>query len=355
MSVTIVSVLPKPTPASADNNAVAGSDPSAQDFASLLKGQLPPVAPKRLQDLRPDKDPADAEAAPADAASLLAGLGIVPVPLAPADTKQIKDGALPVTDALGKIAAGSAHDTQAAGQSLSALTDAAKQAAQSAERQPFSALADAAKNDVTAGQTPVAADKPAIIAANAAIVADVKAEALPAAAADTAPNTTAAFSVNAPVGANVPAPHSDLAMSVPTSIRNHAWAADFSQKVVWLATSDKQAAQLTLNPPQMGPIEISMRLEKGNATASFFSANAEVRDAIETAMPRLREMFANAGINLGQTNVSAESFKQASANEYGGGSRSSNDNAILVADSGGSLPGRPLSTMRGNGMVDIFA
>ena len=53
-----------------------------------------------------------------------------------------------------------------------------------------------------------------------------------------------------------------------------------------------------------------MNIDKGHATAAFVSANAEVRDALESALPRLREMFASAGIALGQTSVSAESFSQ---------------------------------------------
>jgi flagellar hook-length control protein FliK len=100
-----------------------------------------------------------------------------------------------------------------------------------------------------------------------------------------------------------------------------------------------------------------LSLDKGNATASFVSANAEVRDAIETALPRLREMFANAGIELGQTNVSAESFKQQAGSGEGHRSASQwrSDNAILVADTAGSQADGASAIQRGSGMVDIFA
>jgi flagellar hook-length control protein FliK len=107
----------------------------------------------------------------------------------------------------------------------------------------------------------------------------------------------------------------------------------------------------------MGPIEISLTMDKGNATASFVSANADVREAIESALPRLREMFASAGINLGQTNVGAESFQQQAANSDANRSPSQwmSDNAILAADLAGSLPVRAFATQQGNRMVDIFA
>ena len=46
-----------------------------------------------------------------------------------------------------------------------------------------------------------------------------------------------------------------------------------------------------LNPPQLGPIEISLHVKAIKATAVFSSANADVREAIETALPRLRKCW----------------------------------------------------------------
>jgi flagellar hook-length control protein FliK len=114
---------------------------------------------------------------------------------------------------------------------------------------------------------------------------------------------------------------------------------------------------LTLNPPQIGPIEVSLSVEGGHASVSFASANAEVRDAIETALPRLREMLASAGIELGQTNVGAESFRQQQQASWASSaaSRSTDDSAILAADSAVALPSRAFATQRGNGLVDLFA
>lgn len=149
----------------------------------------------------------------------------------------------------------------------------------------------------------------------------------------------------------------DAPLTVQTPVRDQTWSSDFAQKVVWLVKNDKQSAQLTLNPPQMGPIEISLNVDKGNASATFISANAEVRDAIETAMPRLREMFASAGIQLGQTNVSSESFRQQSEGSMGNPGRAPSrvDNAILAGDSGSSLTTQAFGGRTANGLVDLFA
>ena len=50
-----------------------------------------------------------------------------------------------------------------------------------------------------------------------------------------------------------PAPaQRETPQAVHAHVRDQAWSSEFSQKIVWLASADKQSAQLTLNPPQMG-------------------------------------------------------------------------------------------------------
>ncbi|MES2770546.1 MAG: flagellar hook-length control protein FliK [Pseudomonadota bacterium] len=150
---------------------------------------------------------------------------------------------------------------------------------------------------------------------------------------------------------------STVSASVHTPLHHNDWANDFSQKIVWLANNDKQFAQLSLNPAQMGPIEISLNVSKDNASAFFTSPHPEVREAMEAALPRLREMLSAVGIELGQTNVSAESFKQQS--EQGktpaGLSHWNADNAILDPLSTAHSSVVPQSQNKGNSLVDLFA
>lgn len=365
MSITIVSTPPPSgQAASAAAGADGSSDPAAAgDFASLLLGQLAiAVAPGLVANALPIRSPgvvptdaaatvdADASvdadaatdlaaAAPADAAALLAALGlVVPPPTTPGSSPQ------------------TARTDTAAGALAAPL--AALQASASSGESAEVPGKDGLLPTPAALSAPLAGDGAAAKFAVAAPLADsaVDATAIP-------PDTTQSLSSaippqtgNVPANNVHPAQH-ESSLSVNTPVRDQRWAADLGQKVVWLAANDKQSAQLTLNPAQMGPIEISLNIDKGNATVSFASANAEVRDAIETAMPRLREMFANAGISLGQTNVGAESFSQQAGNDAWkqSSSRLMTDNAILATDALGSLQARAFGTRSGNAMVDIFA
>jgi flagellar hook-length control protein FliK len=97
--------------------------------------------------------------------------------------------------------------------------------------------------------------------------------------------------------------------AIETPVRNPAFAAELGNKVVWLASRQGQFAELSLNPPQMGALEVRLNLSgSGDASAQFFSPNPIVREAIDSALPRLREMLAQAGINLGEAEVREHAF-----------------------------------------------
>jgi flagellar hook-length control protein FliK len=96
--------------------------------------------------------------------------------------------------------------------------------------------------------------------------------------------------------------------SIESPVRSPAFANELGEKVVWLAGRQGQLADLSLNPPQMGALEVRLTVSGGEATAQFFSANPLVRDAIDAALPRLRELMAQAGLNLGEAEVRDQAF-----------------------------------------------
>ena len=126
-----------------------------------------------------------------------------------------------------------------------------------------------------------------------------------------APGSLSQLNRAAPVQAASPIPTTQTTVAVP--VGQTGWDAAFSQRVVWVATNTQQIAHLHLNPPNLGPLEIRISLASDQANAAFNSPHAAVRDAIEAALPRLREMLADNGLSLGNVNVSSESFQQQQA------------------------------------------
>ena len=144
---------------------------------------------------------------------------------------------------------------------------------------------------------------------------------------------------------------------IRTPLQDSRWAQDFGSKIVWLAKADQQTAQLNINPPQLGPLQITLNLNGDQASALFISAHAEVRQVITDAMPQLREMLAGAGINLGEANVGTQTpnHQNSETPRFFNPAPSGDDKAILRADDGPEIL-NSLVTVPGNrGMVDLFA
>ena len=140
-------------------------------------------------------------------------------------------------------------------------------------------------------------------------------------------------------------------------IGNDGWNQTLGQRMVWMVAGAEQSASLTLNPPDLGPMQVVLHVSNGQADASFFAAQPEVRQAIEAAMPKLREMLGEAGVSLGQTSVSAgQPQQQQASDQRASNSRSANATSLdpngATTSSGSIAIGRIIG---GNGLVDTFA
>ena len=105
-------------------------------------------------------------------------------------------------------------------------------------------------------------------------------------------------------------------ISVP--INHESWDKALGQHMLGMLQSDVQHAELHLRPPELGSLEVRIALSQDQASVAFASPHGVVREALEAAVPRLRQMFAETGINLIDVNVSQHSFAQHPQREQGG-------------------------------------
>ncbi|MFZ2161853.1 MAG: flagellar hook-length control protein FliK [Sideroxyarcus sp.] len=144
-------------------------------------------------------------------------------------------------------------------------------------------------------------------------------------------------------------------ITVNTPVNQNRWADEFSQKITWLASSNQsQTAELHLNPPQLGPLDVVIKVSGDQATALFTSPHAAVREAVEQAMPRLRDMLADNGITLGNATVSDHAPRdQGQTGTQRTAAQSANDIPDTAAVGNTAARASPIS--RHNGIVDTFA
>lgn len=103
------------------------------------------------------------------------------------------------------------------------------------------------------------------------------------------------------------------AKPVPEFQLSHAlhkpeWAGELGGRVFWLAQHNLQQAQLKLNPAHLGLVEIKISVQNDVANISFSAQNAQVREAIEAALPRLRELMSEGGFSQTNADVSGQPF-----------------------------------------------
>ncbi|KAA8984237.1 MULTISPECIES: flagellar hook-length control protein FliK [Gammaproteobacteria] len=95
--------------------------------------------------------------------------------------------------------------------------------------------------------------------------------------------------------------------TVETPVQNQKqWSEQVAGKIAWLAGRSIQSADIQLNPPDMGPIEVRVSVQNDQAQVTVNAQNAQVREMLELNSSRLREMLEQEGLNLADFDVSGE-------------------------------------------------
>lgn len=143
-------------------------------------------------------------------------------------------------------------------------------------------------------------------------------------------------------------------MHMNTAAFESGWAEELGSKVGVLFRAEESRAELVLNPAKLGRIEITLTMNGEQASAQFLAATPAAREALEQAMPRLREVLQQAGIMLADSQVDTASQQQAQQEQQARqGRRPPSDEGLPLDEPlvrAGNVWIRP-----GEGRVDIFA
>jgi len=143
---------------------------------------------------------------------------------------------------------------------------------------------------------------------------------------------------------------------ITTPLGSNGWANEFSQKINWMSTQHNQIAELHLNPPDLGPLNVALKISDNQATALFTSPHAAVRDAVENALPKLRETLADNGIMLGNTTVSDQPPRDRDMERFMGQGSSAAARRDVAGETDLLTAAAQVAPVRRHvGMVDTFA
>lgn len=107
-------------------------------------------------------------------------------------------------------------------------------------------------------------------------------------------------------------------LSLNTSFKSAGqWGEAVTEKVMWMSSKGIKEATIQLDPPELGSLQIKVGLIQDQAQVSFTVQNPSVREALDQQSMRLREMFAEDGLNLTDVDVSDQSSQEESGEEQG--------------------------------------
>lgn len=104
------------------------------------------------------------------------------------------------------------------------------------------------------------------------------------------------------------------------------------EQVQFLLNRKLDTVEIRLDPPELGNLQIKLHLNQDQAQVGIVVQNSHARELLEQTLPRLREMLAQQGIQLGQTQVQQQSQQQ-----QGGASGQGQDLRGAPGHSGSSL------------------
>ncbi|WP_029407188.1 flagellar hook-length control protein FliK [Thiomicrorhabdus sp. Milos-T2] len=120
--------------------------------------------------------------------------------------------------------------------------------------------------------------------------------------------------------------------SITLPVKSPQWGQALGQRVVYIANNQLQKANITLNPEKLGPVQVKLHMDKDNQLhVTMHAQHATTREAMDNALPRLREMLEQAGVNLGSLDVGDDrqfSENAESESSYGRSNGHSEENEV---------------------------
>ncbi|MCD9547211.1 hypothetical protein GLP21_00780 [Photobacterium carnosum] len=139
------------------------------------------------------------------------------------------------------------------------------------------------------------------------------------------------------------------------------------ERINMMMAKNLKYVDIRLDPPELGKLHIKLSINQDQASVQFTVNNHQTRDIVEQAMPRLREMLQQQGLQLAQSSVQQDNSQQSSGHQSNNSTHSqshsrqssslrvmSEDGSSLTESDPGDLPISMLVTKHKD-QVDYYA
>lgn len=125
----------------------------------------------------------------------------------------------------------------------------------------------------------------------------------------------------------------DARVQLPVSITfgQSGWANMVAERSAMMAAQSIKFAELQLDPPELGPLMVKVSVNQDQAIVSFVASNAQVKEALDQSLVRLKEMLEEQGLDLVNVDVSDQASQDADADAESE-SQTGQSNEIVAAE-----------------------
>lgn len=141
-----------------------------------------------------------------------------------------------------------------------------------------------------------------------------------------------------------------VSMEIPVSVTEPHWVDEFSERVLWLGQNNEiKSAHIKINPESLGPIEISIKMLKDEASVTITTHSSDIKSLVHQATHELREMMGSRGINLAELSIESDGQSRSFHQDHNEASYEEFTTAEEVIEA------TPLDSRKPKGLVDYFA
>lgn len=135
------------------------------------------------------------------------------------------------------------------------------------------------------------------------------------------------------------------------------WGGALGARIVSMIQQDVQSAEIHLDPPELGSLEVRVKVHQGEASIQVATSHPQVRDVLESQAFRLREALAEDGVNLSQFDVGSQSQQGDGSSGEQSNSGEHSDQALAQGAfaEGDDVPSKTVLLKTEPGRLDTFA
>lgn len=151
--------------------------------------------------------------------------------------------------------------------------------------------------------------------------------------------------------------------TVPVPVTHPQFAPALTARVVDFVARGIERAEVTVTPPELGPVRIGISVVDGETRVDFSAAHAETVRVLQDAMPGLRQTLADGGLRLSDDSRVELADRRATGGDAAGGGQGRGDTRdgaprraqVSVPGADPARTASPTSLRTAAGRVDLYA